>query len=207
MNSVKLEGLQDLQKDLDSLANEMPHVAVRALNKSMTGVKTDMVKIIRANYNYKAGAVKKRITIRKANRANISGHVQSKGGPVHLTDVTGTNQTKRGVSVNVRRDTGRKLIPRAFLAPGKNSGKIVVLRRPGKPRGQYATLYNRYGPEGSGGKPNSQAKLDWFDAAHPEILYNTEHNWAKVKDAAKDRLDTNIQRELDSELRKAAGKW
>jgi hypothetical protein len=207
MSKVELEGLKDLQKDLDRLANEVPNVAVRVINKATTGVKTDLVAIIRDRYNYKAAALRKRLTIAKATRSSIQGHVQSKGGTVPLTDITGTNQTQRGVSVNVKKDTGRQLIPRAFIARGRGSGKLIVLRRPGDPRGQYASLYPRYGPKGSGGKPGSRARLDWFDTAHPEVLYNAPENWARISDSAKQRLDTNIQRELDAELRKVQGKW
>ncbi len=186
--------LERARRDFQRLADEMPHVAVRALNKAMTGVKTDMVTIIRTDYNYKAAALRKRMSIAKATRQNIRGHVQSKGGPVHLTDITGTRQTKQGVTVDVRKSTGRRLIPRAFKASGRMSGKEIVFRRKGDPPGQYAILVPRY-------------PIEAITTAHPEVIYNAPHNWAKIADAARDRLDTNIQREIDAEFRRQQGKW
>ena len=88
--NFQVNGSDDLaqaQRDLQALASEMPHVAVRAMNKAMIGTKTDMKNVIRAEYNIKAGEINKRLSVRKANRAQIQGHVQSKGGPVSLTDV------------------------------------------------------------------------------------------------------------------------
>jgi len=192
--SIDTADLERARSDLNSLANEMPHVAVRALNKAMTGVKTDIVSIIRDNYNYKATALRKRITITKATRTNVRGFVQSKGGPVHLTDITGTRQTKKGISVDVRKDTGRRLIPRAFKASGRHSGKEIVFRREGDPPGQTARLVSRY-------------PIRAITTAHPEVLYNAPHNWAKIQSKAAERLDTNIEREIDAEFRKQQGKW
>ncbi len=221
---VSSDDIGEVQRDLDRLANEMPAVAARALNTAMPGVKTDMANIIREDYNYKDRAIKKRISITKANRNAIRGLVQSKGGPFHLTDIAGTSQTKKGVKVSVRKDTGKLLIPRTFLARSTKAGnKKMVMRRPGNPRGQYATLWNLvpgrdkrvpssypgygYGPKGSGGKPGSDARIDVFYAPHPEILYNAAHNWAKLSDSAKDRLDKSIAKAVDDEFRKQQGQW
>lgn len=181
----EFQNLDQVQADLRQLAGEMPHIAVRALNKTMTGVKTDMVNVVREGYNFKAKALKKRISISKATRASIQGHVQSKGRLIHLTDIAGTRQTKRGVSVNVRKDTGRQLIPGAFINVGRYSGKKIVFRRTGAAR---YPIEARYAP-------------------HPEHVYNAPHNWAKIQGKAAERLDKNIGREIDAEFRKLDGKW
>ena len=204
---INVHDLENVKTDLETLAREMPNVAVRAINKALTGTKTDVKSIIRAEYNIKAGALDTRMTANKATKANISGSLVSRGGPTHLTDIAGTNKTARGISVNVRKSTGRQLLPRAFKAAGRNSGKEIVLRRPGKPRGQHANLWGRYGPPGSGGKVGSQARLDTFYGPHPEILMNAPENWAKIQTAAAQRLDTNIEREIDAEFRRLEGKW
>ena len=81
----------------------------------------------------------------------------------------------------------------------------MVMRRPGDPSGQYANLYPRYGPPGSGSGP--RGRLDVFYAPHPEHVFNAPHNWAKISDAAAKRLDTNIAREIDAEFRKQEGLW
>ena len=178
------------QRDLSLLAEEMPHVAVRALNKAMTGVKTDMKAIVRADYNYKAATLESRMSISKATRARIEGHIQSKGGRVHLTDITGTRPTAKGVSVNVRKITGPKLIPRAFIRMGRHSGKKIVFRR--------AVV---------GGEMVGRYPIEVRDTAHPEYIYNAPHNWAKIQTKAAERVDTNIAREIDAEFRRRQGAW
>jgi hypothetical protein len=75
--------------------------------------------------------------------------------------------------------------------------------------------YGRYGEPGSGGlvtvnpasKRHGSATLEWFETMHPEFLYNTKRNWQRISLAVKERLDTNIKRETDAELRRLAGKW
>ena len=184
------DDLAQAQKDLQRLGYEMPAVAVRALNKAMTGTKTDMKAVVRADYNYKAATLEKRISISRANRASIQGHIRSKGGRVHLTDIAGTKQTKKGVTVNVRKSTGRQLIPRAFINVGRNSGKKLVFRRAEE-----------------GGQMVARYPIEVRDTAHPEVIYNAPHNWAKIQSKAAERLDTNIEREIDAEFRKQQGKW
>ena len=192
--TIELKDLETTKKALEDLASEMPHVAVRAINKSLTGVKTDIKTIIRADYNYKAGALDKRMTATKATRAKIEGRIVSKGGAVHLTDIAGTAKGPRGVTVNVKKSTGRKLIPRAFVAHGQRSGKKIVFRRVGSPPGQHAKLVGRH-------------PIEAFYTGHPEVIMNTAENWAKIQTAAATRLDTNIEREIDAEFRRLEGKW
>jgi len=184
------DDLAQAQRDLQRLSYEMPAVAVRALNKAMAGTKTDMKAIVRADYNYKASTLDKRMSISKAKRASIQGHIQSKGGRVHLTDIAGTRQTKKGVTVNVRKSTGRQLIPRAFINVGRNSGKKLVFRRAEE-----------------GGQMVARYPIEVRDTAHPEVIYNAPHNWAKIQTKAAERIDTNVAREIDAEFRKQQGKW
>ena len=191
---INVHDLGRVKDDLAELSREMPHVAVRAINKALTGVKTDMKKLVREEYNYKAATLDKRMTATKATKANLTGIIVSKGGAVHLTDIAGTRQTKAGVSVDVRKSTGRKVIPRAFIATGRNSGKQIVFRRKGSPPGQHARLVSRH-------------PIEAMYTAHPEVIYNAPHNWARIQVAAADRLDTNIQREIDAEFRRIEGKW
>ena len=223
MAEITVADLEELKHDLEALGKQMPSVASRAINKAMQGTKTDVKAIIRAAYNIKAGALDKRMVIAKVSPRNLNGNVTSSGGGLHLTDIANTREGARGVIVNVKKDTGNQLIPRAFIAAdsgrrmastgetymrsGGGSGKTMVLRRPGKPRGQHANLWGRYGPPGSGGKAGSSARLDAFYGPHPEVIMNAPENWAKIQTAAATRLDTNITREIDAEFRRLEGKW
>jgi hypothetical protein len=200
---VKLDktSLSQTKLMLDGVKDGFPKVFSRALNKTAANTKTAMVTLVRRDYNYKAAALRKRISINKATYANLTASIKSTGTNVHMTDITGTRQTKKGVSVNVKKSTGIKLIPRAFKASGRQSGKDIIFRRPGDPRGQHAKLYGRYGPPGSGGKTGSRARLDTFSAPHPEIVYNTPENWAKLQKDAGEKLNTNFAHEVDVVLK------
>jgi hypothetical protein len=182
---------------LEGIKNGFPRAYARALNTTSDGMKTDMVAMARDDYTFKADAVRSRITINRATWSELTASVRSTGKEMHLTDFLSTNQTQKGVTVNIKTSTGRQLVPRTFIAAARNSGKKMVLRRPGNPRGQYQVLYGRYGPPGSGGKFLSKATLDVFYGPHPEIVWNAEHNWEKLSDQASERLKVNFAHEVD----------
>jgi len=202
------------KSDVDAVAwalrdvkNGARTAVMRAINRSLNGVKTDMVKTVRKTHNYKASALRKRIRVTKANKANLSGTTSSTGKTVHLTDVAGTSQTKKGVKVNVKKSTGRQLIPRSFLAT--SGSKKMVLRRPSKRSyGSYDDLYGRYGPAGSGGtlgKRGGSARLMWFPAPHPEHVYAEPETWEKIEDGAGERLEKELAHQVQHILNKHKG--
>ena len=179
------------QKDLDDarlmllgIDKGFPKAFSRALNKAVEGTRTDMVALVRKDYNYKAAAVRKRISLQKATYAVLNAAVRSSGGEVHLTDIAGTRQTKKGVSVNVKKSTGRKLIPRAFIRPGRRSKKQIVFRR-----------------RMVGGKMVGRTPIDARYTSHPEQIYNTPENWAQLEKAAVIRLNKNFAHEVDAILK------
>jgi hypothetical protein len=181
---VNPEDLERAQRDLAGIKNGLPRAFARALNKTTTGVKTDMVALIRNDYNYKAETVRARFSVIPAYWDDLSARVISTGTQVHLTDVAGTRQTAKGVSVNVQKATGRQLIPRAFIRPGQYSGKMMVFRR--------AEI---------GGKMVPRSPIGARMAPHPEVIYNTPQNWATIAEKAQARLDTNFAHEVDVVLR------
>ena len=166
---------------LDGIKGGLPRATARALNDTFTGVRTDMVALIRAKYNHKATDLRARISIVKASANSLAGLVQSKGRAYHLTDVATTTQTKKGVTVNVKKSTGRKLIPSAFINVGKKSGKKIVFRR-----------------VEHGGKMVGRYPIEAKYAPHPEIIYNTPENWLELQEKAKVRLDKNFTHEVDA---------
>jgi len=191
---IQTQGLENVQGMIQDLAAEYPNAAVRALNKSMTGGKTDMKATIREVYRIPAGIIDKRIGIVKATRANLSGHIISKGRAIHLTDIPGTKALAKGkgISVNVRKDTGTQRIPRGFIATGRTSGKQIVFHR-------------KRGPGPSGLVP--RYPIEARTAPHPEVLYNAPANWAKIQTKIAERVEKACEAELAAELRRLDGKW
>jgi len=192
---------------LKDVKNGASTAIMRAINKSLTGIKTDMVKTVRKTHNYKASALRKRIKVSKANKASLSGTTSSTGKTIHLTDVAGTSQTKKGVKVNVKKSTGRQLIPRSFLA--MSGSKKMVLRRPSKKGyGGYDEMYGRYGPPGSGGtlgKRGGSARLMWFPAPQREHVYAEPEAWEKIEDGAGERLEKELAHQVQHILNKHKG--
>ena len=176
--------LSGVRKMLLELRGQFPRAFSRALNKTVTGTRTDLVGLVRRDYNYKAAAIRKRIALNKATFQHLSASVKSSGGGVHLTDIAGTRQTKTGVSVNVKKATGRRLISRAFIREARNSGKTIVFRR-----------------QEIGGKMVPRLPLGARYASHPEVIYNTPENWPRIQKQAGERLDKNFDHEVDTVLR------
>jgi hypothetical protein len=172
--------LNRAKRMLADCKNGFPKAFSRALNKTTTGTRTDMVDLVRSDYNYKATAIRKRISVQKSTQAVLSAAVRSSGGSVHLTDIATTRQTKKGVTVNVKKSTGRQLIPRAFIRPAKRSGKKIVFRR-----------------QEQNGRMVGRLPIEARYASHPEIIYNTPENWNKLEKSSGARLNKNFAHEVD----------
>jgi|GEM_PF-6062557 len=63
----------------------------------------------------------------------------------HVTEFSGTGQTRKGVKVSVLKHGGRKLIPHAFIGQGRNSGKAIAFVRTGRGRYPLRAIYSTGG--------------------------------------------------------------
>ena len=146
-----------------------------------------MVEVAREAYNYRAAAARKRISIKRASYSKLEASTKSVGPGVHLTDMLGTRQISTGLSVDVKKSTGRQKIKHAFKNKGTKSGKIIAFRlvvEAGKrvPRYDIKALY----------------------APHPESVYNTPENWKVLQAKASERLNKNFDHEIDVVLKDLA---
>lgn len=172
-------------------------VVMRAINKTLTGVKTDASTEVRNILNAKKKDVDEGMKITKATRSNNVGVFSSTGKLLPLMTF-GARQTKAGVSVQVRKDGSRKVIPGAFIATMKSGHQGVFWRKwhEGKSGGKkrkvnYASLplsyrhpiVERYGP-----------RIQDYLAGSP-IMDN-------VLRKAGERLHDNLEHELSFELSK-----
>lgn len=116
-------------RDLEKLEGSVKHrVLGRALNRTITGVRTDVSSGIRKRLNVKASDVRKVISVRRARAAELSAEIviAGKGAPLA---VFGARQTKKGVTIKVLRGGARKTIRGAFIATMKSGHKGVFVRR------------------------------------------------------------------------------
>lgn len=179
------EDLAEARRMLLTVQNGFPKAFSRALNKTVTGTKTEMTNLIRADYNYTLAALRSRITTRNSTVKTLFAKVTSTGRSPHLTDIVGTRETKtRGLSVDVKKATGRKYIPQGFIGTGKASDKKISFIR-----------------KVQGGRRVARLPIEDIRAAHPEVIYNTKENWAKIQAAVKIRLDKAFVHEVDVILR------
>lgn len=121
--AVLLDKLSDLPKGIEIATS-------RAINKTLTSTRAEMVRVIRANYAIKAGDVRSALRITRSTPAKMEGSVAGEGSPgVPLVKFARTKQvpsTKRtkgggytprvGISILVKKSTGRVTIPGAFIA-------------------------------------------------------------------------------------------
>lgn len=165
---------------LSGVRNGFPKAFYRTLNKTAAGTKTDLVNLVRRDYNYKATVLRKRITVYKCpSYKTLKAETRSVGPGIHLTDIAGTRQTTRGITVDVKKSTGRKLIPRAFIAPGRFSRKKIGFIR-----------------ETEAGRMVPRTPISPLYASHPEVIYNTRENWARIEKQSGKRLDENFSHEV-----------
>lgn len=132
--------IEDVRRRFATLAKDVEEKAtVSALNRTATTVRAAAVREIRKEYpGLKAGGIRDELAITRATRARLEATVTLRGSRIPLINF-GARQTRRGVSVQVKR--GRTIIPHAFIATMKNGHRGVFVRiKGGKP------LQFRYGP-------------------------------------------------------------
>ena len=135
---IKLEGLKELKnvtnKDLYFKAE------ARTIREAGRKFRTTTVKAVRKTYNVKASELKKRMKIGNSKDSyKYEWHMYVKGRPLGLENF-GARQTKKGVSVLIKRQSGRKVLLHTFLRRGK-SGNLKVFARKGKERLPIKSYY------------------------------------------------------------------
>jgi hypothetical protein len=197
--------LLNVQSMLGGIKGLPERVTVRALNKTLTGVKTDASAEIRTVITAKKAAVDETFKISKATTGNMTAAISSTGKPLALIDYS-SRQTKKGVSVQVRKDRTRKIVPGAFIAVMTNTSKRGETsehkgvfwrkwhsgsKKPVNPQMTYAALPRQY-----------RLKIkELYGPRVPDIMSN-EPVMKNVLSKAGLRLHNNLQHETDYEFSK-----
>jgi len=197
--SIKInEGdLQRVQNMLDDFVGIPDRVTVRALNKTLTGVRTDASAAIREIITAKKAAVDETFKLEKASTGNLRAAISSIGKPLALIDYS-SRQTAKGVSVQVRKDRSRKVVSAAFIAKMNSSHQGVFWREyhgsSKKPKNADLTY---------GQLPRSyRLKIkERFGPRVPDIMGN-EPVMKTILAQAEKRLHDNLEHETDYEMSK-----
>ena len=120
--------IRKAQKGLDDLGRKVfPAALAAAINKTERFARIAASKEIRKEYNIKAADVKKTISFKRASKNRLRAEFASKGTRISLAKF-GARQTKKGVTVKVKKTGGRKLIKAAFLSTMPSGHKGVFHR-------------------------------------------------------------------------------
>lgn len=125
LNQIDVDSVKKMLGDCKTAPEK---VISRALNKTMTGIKTDASTEIRAILNAKKADVDDTFRVTSASVAAMSCKFVSTGKPLPLMTF-GARNTKKGVSVQVKKTSARKVISGAFIATMKSGHKGVFWRK------------------------------------------------------------------------------
>jgi hypothetical protein len=215
--SIKIDpdDLRRVQSMLADIKGAAPRVATRAINKTMTGTKTDTSTAIRAEITAKKSAVDKTIKITRATDNNPTAYIASTGKPLPLMDY-GARQTNKGVSVQVRKDRTRKVVPQTFIETMKTGHKGVFWRKWHQNKAArmskteaainrsgyvWSAKRNRYIAISSLPREYRLPMEERYGPRVPDIMSN-EPVMKSILDKAGERLHGNLEHETDYELSK-----
>lgn len=119
-------------KDAPKIARAFQQATVSTINKTMRKARVAASKEIRKIYNIKAKDIKKALVITRANRNKMyADHIVT--GRRLLLSYFAPRQTKKGVTIRIKKSSGRKVVKGAFEATMK-TGHKGVFKRKGKSR-------------------------------------------------------------------------
>lgn len=199
MIEIKLNqaDLNNVRKMLSGVPEVVPVVISRAINKTLTGVKTDASAEIRSVITAKKSVVDKTFRTVRSTKTHLSALFESKGRPLPLVEYA-ARQTTKGVSVQVKKTESRSVIAGTFIQTMRSGHKGVFWRewhaaerKPKNKRINYGKLPKSYR------LPIRQR----FGPRVPDILSNMPVMDAVLK-KAEDRLHANMDHELAFEVSK-----
>jgi len=141
--------LKEAGELLISIPTGMQIAASNALNRAAIAGRAAAVKKARESYYISAAEVRSTITITNARKDRLITSIRSKGTRRELINYkTLPNTIKTGkkiavLMVAVKKSTGVKPIPGAFIQKGTSSGQLHVLKRDGSDR---YPIHIKYGP-------------------------------------------------------------
>ena len=125
--------LRRLEHTLRGIPRAMPRVMARSINKTAVSARASAARKISAVFRMKISDIKKGIRLRKASSSRWMAELYFYGRRQPLL-AFGARQTKKGVSYQIGRTTGRKRADSAFIQTMPSSGHMGVFKRKGMER-------------------------------------------------------------------------
>ena len=140
--------IRQVQKLLAAVPRGWPKVASRAINRTATRARTRVVRAISSEVKIRQADVRKQIRVRRASYSRLEAHLVIWGRRIPLIRF-GARQTRRGVTYQIGKAGGRKLIEHAFITTMPSGHHGVFIRGRGQgPGGMVRRLpiFERLGP-------------------------------------------------------------
>lgn len=179
--------LTETQALLDAIYKGGTGVLTRAINRTLTGVRTDVtteitnaVNLTKSFVQKQTGKVSQRtfsINNASTNQLHPSGSIQTRGANVPLLQYSNQRKpgaTARSISVMVQKSRGRHRLRHAFVATMPSGHRGIFAPIPGQGR-HIKELYS---------------------SRVPDVLSNKE-TFDAVMSKAQERLDKNLQSQID----------
>lgn len=197
--------IREIEAMFAGIKNGSKRVLTRAVNKTLTGVKTDMVDEAYQDLNVTKKIIRDAIRINRAAWTKLTGKASRTGKPLALAKFSGTRQTKKGVSAKVLRAGARSILKHAFIAKMK-SGHIGVFWR----EEQVGTATRKWTPEQAawfGTLPRTpkgigglRTHIQELSGPRVEDILSSPDHWRVIEAKAGDRFVKNMEHEVNFEL-------
>lgn len=119
-----------LDKQLQKLSRQDQFAALaRSLRRSLTSMRKAAVGEVQKDLNLKAGPIRDAVQVRRVQRRELTAEVRIISRGEELIKFNRTRQVRAGVSVQVKKSGGRKILKGAFIRTLRSGKKSVFQRR------------------------------------------------------------------------------
>ncbi len=184
--------VERIKRDLRHVNDGLPISVMRALNRTVTGIRTDMVEIARREYTVKAKAARANISLIKARKGSLSAVVESRGKPIPMIDF----------AIYPSKPQPRRKVPiKAEIIRGKREsvggGAFVAVM----PSGHKGVFWRAK----EGGKKVSRLPIHELPGPRIEDLYARPAITAEIERKADKRMAKELDHQADNLFRQRLG--
>jgi hypothetical protein len=198
--SISEKDLNSVKTLLQGIKDGAPKVTLRAMNKTLTGIRTDITDEVGAILTAPKAVIENAVSVNEATLQRLSGSILVTGKPLPLSSFS-TRQTPTGISVQVKKGRPHAVIPGTFIITTKYG-------RPGV-TGVYWRKWHAAAAKGPRKNIPYKKLPEFYRLPIRELFSSSVANIAgdepvmtSVLKKADERLHENLEHELDCELSK-----
>lgn len=133
---IRLPEIRDVEQALATVPNGASRAMTRALNRTIVGVREDVLRAIKSTYLVRDREFRGLMKISNASSKRLSASITVRDHPlgVERFQITprkrgGGRRASMGIHVRVRQDSPGNTLPGTFLGIGRVSNALLVFRR------------------------------------------------------------------------------